>query len=353
MVNIMRMVCALLVIIIHTMAFAQFGGTAKYITSDVIARIAVPFFFIASGFFMYGKIKQEGYIKKYIKKLVILYLIITALNIVILFPIVLYSISKCNGPIEIFIWFIKSLFVNGFSGALWYFPALILSTIFVYIFVKKDWIKPLIGFSVVFFVIGLMGDSYQNLIINTPLMKIVDIYNLVFDLTRNGVCIGVPFIAIGVLINKFNLKERVNHVGRLISIFSAVYGLESYLLISNKIFRDTNIYMSLVFIVPLIFIWALKSKVEISERKSNLFREMSIWIYGLHEIIQIVAWALKVNTEATVFFYLMVVLITIPIAYFISSKRVKEPAENKKEEKKVPIYCLILGCFILGCFLVF
>jgi len=354
MINIMRLVCALLVIVIHTMAFAQFGDTAKYITSDVIARIAVPFFFITSGFFLYSKINSKGYIKKYTKKLVILYLIITALNIVILFPRIVYLISMSSSPVEIVTLFIKALFVNGFSGALWYFPALILSTIFVYIFVKKDWIKALIGFSILFFAIGLMGDSYQNLIINTPLMKIVDIYNVVFDLTRNGFCIGVPFITIGVVINKFNLSEKVKNIEILILIFSVLYGLEAYLVISNGIFRDTNIYISLVFIVPLIFIWAMKSKIEISQRKSSLFREMSIWVYGLHEIIQIGALMyLKINTKATVFFYLMVVCITIFIAYIISSKRVADTVENKKIERKIPVASLILGCAILACFIAF
>lgn len=351
MVNIMRMVCALLVVVIHTSAFAQFGGVAKYITSDVIARIAVPFFFVTSGFFLYGKINKEGYINKYIKKLVVLYLIITTLNVVILFPRVLYAISTCKGPGDIFILFIKSLFINGFSGALWYFPALIFSTIFVYLFVKRDWIKPLIGLSILFFAIGLMGDSYQTIVINTPLMKIVDIYNVVFDLTRNGFCIAVPFLTIGILISKYNLKERVKHIGILILIFAAIYGLEAYLVISNETFRDTNIYISLVFIVPLIFIWALNSKVKISDRRSNLLREMSFWVYGLHEIVQIgTLMYLKVNTGSTLYFYLMVISITIFIAYVISSKHIKEPIENKKAERRIPITCLIIGCAILASF---
>ena len=355
MVNIMRMVCALLVIVIHTMAFNQFGNAAKYITSDVIARIAVPFFFITSGFFLYSKINQEGYIKKYIKKLFLVYLIITAISAVLLFPLIMNTIyTQCNGVADVFILFAKILLVNGFPGALWYFPALIFSTIFVSVFLKKNWIKPLIGFAILFFVIGLMGDSYQTLVANTPLMKIVDIYNVAFDLTRNGFCIGVPFIVIGALINKFNLKDRINHVGRLILIFSAVYGLEAYLVISKDLFRDTNIYITLAFIVPLIFIWALNSKVSISDRTSNLFKEMSLWVYGFHQLIQLAALAyLKVNPKATFFFYLMVVCITIFIAYIISCKRLKEPVENKKSERKIPIACLVIGCAILACFLAF
>ena len=68
-VNILRMVCAYLVMVIHLMAFQVFGDGARYVTSEFICRIAVPFFFITSGYFLYPKVNKEGYLKKIFVKI--------------------------------------------------------------------------------------------------------------------------------------------------------------------------------------------------------------------------------------------------------------------------------------------
>ena len=50
-----RMVAALLVVAIHTAPLGDVNPTADFILTRVIARVAVPFFFMTSGFFLFGR----------------------------------------------------------------------------------------------------------------------------------------------------------------------------------------------------------------------------------------------------------------------------------------------------------
>ncbi|HBA96906.1 MAG TPA: hypothetical protein DCZ23_02250, partial [Lachnospiraceae bacterium] len=50
-----RLAAALLVIAIHTSLFKSFSETGDFIFTKIIARVAVPFFFMASGFFLVSR----------------------------------------------------------------------------------------------------------------------------------------------------------------------------------------------------------------------------------------------------------------------------------------------------------
>ncbi|MBB6714229.1 TraB/GumN family protein [Clostridium gasigenes] len=342
MVNIMKFICAILVITIHTSVFRSLGEGANATLSLVIARIAVPFFFIAAGYFFYMKMgSREGYLKGYIKKLLIIYVIFNSLYLVLLFQT---ATSMINGGFG----YLKAIYANGFALSLWYFPALILSISFVYLFLKKNWIRPLIGISIILFAVGLMGDSYFGLIQGTPLEAIVNAYKFIFDATRNGLCIGVPFITIGALINKYSLDVKVKKPIIFIAIFSLILGFEAYTLIINKIPADYNIYISLALLVPFIFIWALKCKINISDRNSNLFRDMSLWIYCVHELIMMSMFRytrfLGMNSVVN---FIVVALLSVCVAYFIANRRVKPEVTNKKKELTFAIGSLALAMLFI------
>ena len=48
----LRLAAAILVIAIHTSPLADFSEAGDFILTRVLARIAVPFFFITSGYFL-------------------------------------------------------------------------------------------------------------------------------------------------------------------------------------------------------------------------------------------------------------------------------------------------------------
>lgn len=333
-VNILRMVCAYLIIVIHLMAFQVFGDGARYVTSEFICRIAVPFFFITAGYFFYPKVNKKGYLKKYILKLIKVYVIalIVSLSIYSVQGVQdLYQYLFTGGLRNLLVTFL----VNGMPGTLWYLPALIVSIAFVYIFLKKDLIKPLIIISVILLLIGLMGDSYYGLIVNTPFASIVDGYSIIFDSTRNGITFGVPFITIGALINRNKIDEKIKNPGILLILTGVIFGGEAYFLMHSGIAKDYNIYFSAALFVPVLFIIALNSKIKLSEKVSSYMREMSLWIYVYHILIPTLLFYGNITIENTLVMYLVVSIIVTLLAFIIAKIKFRKKVFDKIVEKNI------------------
>ncbi|MBL4931154.1 acyltransferase family protein [Clostridium paridis] len=338
-INIMRVICAILVITIHTSALYDLGKIPGETLSLGIARIAVPFFFITAGYFYYERFNQKGYLFKYLKRIFIYYLGFSFAYTILAFS----YIKQRNYSLELII---KDFLFDGFSPTLWYLPALILSIVVVALFLRKNWVKGLMLLSVIVYAIGLLGDTYYGLIEGTAIQNIVNGYNSIFVHTRNGVCFGVPFLTIGILINKYNLNDKIKKSTLFIILSSVIFGIEAYLLIVNNIPIDHNMYISLALVVPFIFIGLLNSKIGISERRSKLFRDMSLWIYCIHELVMItiMKYAPKVAMHSVILF-LVVAGISVTIAYIAVRK--KSPDYQTFKKKEGFIVAAILACSVL------
>lgn len=64
-----RFIAALLIVAIHTSPLASFSETGDFILTRIIARVAVPFFLMTSGFFLisrytYNTEKLGAFVKK-------------------------------------------------------------------------------------------------------------------------------------------------------------------------------------------------------------------------------------------------------------------------------------------------
>lgn len=64
-----RLIAALLIVAIHTSPLASFSETGDFILTRIFARVAVPFFFTTSGFFLvsrytYNAEKLGAFVKK-------------------------------------------------------------------------------------------------------------------------------------------------------------------------------------------------------------------------------------------------------------------------------------------------
>ena len=339
-VDVMRFVCAILVISIHTSALYSFGDVPGKVLSLVIARIAVPFFFIASGYFFYERFNNEGYLKSYIVRILKYYLISTVVYTVILFSFIK---TRNSNILEL----VKNLLFNGVSPSLWFFPALIFSISVLYLFLKKNWITPLIIVSVVLYALGLIGDSYYGLVVGTPLEKLVEMYSAVFVYTRNGLCFGLPFLTLGVLISKYDMKNKLKYLKALTVLSAVIFASEAYVLISNNISRDNNMYISLMFLVSCIFLLSLRSKKVLSDRKAKLLRDMSLWIYCLHELLQFLVYGLLPKVSSNSFLvFLMVTLVVVPLSYFIVRKKSPFYTLNKKKEIRLMASLLVVALII-------
>lgn len=327
-INIMRVICALLVISLHTSIFASFNLGLNSIVAKGISRIAVPFFFISTGYFFVKNITKDGYVKRFVKKLSLIYLLITVIDVILIMP---YVSMRLSGDL---IDKIKYIFIGGITESLWYIPAIIFAVVLVSIFLKKNWIGALILMSILLYIIGLLGDSYFGIIKNTPIEGIINVYKNIFINTRNGITFSVPFVALGALIAKGYIKLSKKKINICLIGFSILLAVEAYFLNLSNISLDTNMYISLLLIVPIIFMWLLNRNVQINERTSNIFREMSLWIYCVHETIMLIVM-IYMGSKSTLLMFLEVSVISMLIAYLIARKKVKIPANNVKKERRI------------------
>lgn len=284
-IDVMRLICAVLVISIHTRSCADININIDFWINDFIARIAVPFFFMTSGYYFYNKyINDNKYLVKYLKNIISIYIIWS------IFYIGWDIFLQARGAeisVGYFFNLAKRLLLTGSNTILWYIPALVISIIFVSIFMKKQKYELLIIVGGALFVLGLLGDSYFFIIEDTKLIQLVNIYNIIFLSTRNGFCIAVPFITIGVCINRWSLYNLLKKRLKIIVPLSLIMVLEAYLLKYKLNVTTFNMYFTSVLVYPLIFILILKFNNRV-QYKFKYIRDLSMNIYFSHGIFLII-----------------------------------------------------------------
>ena len=104
-----RMAAAILVVAIHTSPLSSLNESADFILTRIIARIAVPFFFLITGFFMGPEAEKRGWrcAVKFSKKIGMIY----GFSILLYLPLNLYTgyFKEDFSAIKL----VKDLFFNG------------------------------------------------------------------------------------------------------------------------------------------------------------------------------------------------------------------------------------------------
>ena len=191
-----KLAAAFLVAAIHTSPFASFSADADFIFTRVIARVAVPFFFMVTGYFLlpqyvFGRSMDMRPLMRSLKKLLYLY----AAAVLLYLPVNLYA-----GQIQdLGVWaFFRMLLVDGTFYHLWYLPAAVLGVWIVWFLGRKVPYKVLLGISFVLYLIGLFGDSYYGAAEQVPvLVKVYDVLFMVSSHTRNGLFYAPVFLVMG------------------------------------------------------------------------------------------------------------------------------------------------------------
>lgn len=196
-----KITAAFLVIAIHTSPFASFSEGADFIFTRVIARTAVPFFFMVTGYFLlpqylFGRSMDQRPLLHSIKKHMLLY----AAAILLYLPVGLYAghfeEMSAGG-------FLRMLLVDGTFYHLWYLPAALLGMVIVWFMGTRLPFGALTGISVVLYAVGLFGDSYYGLTMRIPFLK--EIYDVIFSVssyTRNGLFYAPVFLVMGAEANR-------------------------------------------------------------------------------------------------------------------------------------------------------
>ena len=151
-----------LVVAIHTGPLLSVSPAANDLLTDILGRLAVPFFFMVTGFFLLPRLEDQGPVAllPLLKKTGLLY----ALSILLYLPLQIvngFFSGLTFGELA------RTLLVTGFYYHLWYFPAVMLGACLVGLL---TWSLPRLALPlcVLFYLLGLPGDSYYGLTAALP-----------------------------------------------------------------------------------------------------------------------------------------------------------------------------------------
>lgn len=188
-----RLAAAFLVIAIHTGPLAAYTETGDFILTRVLARTAVPFFLMTSGFFLISRYSRDASrLWAFVRKTALIY----ALAIALYIPLNLYTGYFTMDSLLPNL--IKDLLLDGTVYHLWYLPAAILGALLAWPAVKKLGFPKALLAAVLLYLLGLLGDSYYGLSEKIPALKgLLDAIFQVSDYTRNGIFFAPVFFVMG------------------------------------------------------------------------------------------------------------------------------------------------------------
>lgn len=299
-----RLIAALLVIAIHTSPLGTFSPEGDFFLTRVLARIAVPFFFMVTGQFVAGKFvtsdkdfcgnnaTSEPIEKRavstagrrdlphYLRKILILY----AAAVILYLPVGIYA-GHYQGLTLMS--YLKMLLFDGTFYHLWYFPACLLGISLVYL--MSRFLKPRGMFlvSAVLYIIGLLGDSYYGLVQKLPPAETV--YEFLFQIcsyTRNGLFFAPLFLVLGAWCAKGSRRGLTVHLAMLILSFLLMTA-EAFTLRRFSWQRHDSMYLMLIPVMISLY-RVLLCLPAASGKAEKYFRSASLWIYLLHPIFIII-----------------------------------------------------------------
>ncbi len=284
-----RIIAALAVIAIHTSPLATFHEGADFFLTRVLARIAVPFFFMVTGHFVVAGFLPSGKAAPSTKSMVRFRKFLAKTSMLYLFCIILYL------PVGIYAGhyedmsvgaLLRMLFFDGTFYHLWYFPACIMGVALVYLLSRFLSLGAMTAVSAVLYAIGLLGDSYYGLVEKVPALE--TLYGFLFQIssyTRNGLFLAPLFLVLGAWMagaaqgqGGRDLSEKRLFLCSLFALSFALMTGEAFLLRHFQFQRHDSMYLLLVPVMLFLYRFLLCIPV----KSDRAFRTASTWIYVLH-----------------------------------------------------------------------
>ena len=275
LVDIVKLIMAIVVIAIHThpeqsssLFFVQRGA-------GIIYSLAVPFFFMASGFLLFRKMNlpldDDGNqrIKRYLLKIVKLYLLWTAIYL----PLsVLGFVNDGTSLMNSILIFIRNVLLVGenyMSWPLWYLLALIVAVLIIWGLLKLRTPKRIILLLSVMTALAGVGLDYCHE--NGMLQTLTEPYFSLFAKTRNGLFVGFLYVTLGLVCSSGNKKAQT------VEIICCALGIVGFTL---------DIPLANAFFVYALFSFVSRREGERIKREQAQFcRSLSTIVYLIHMYI--------------------------------------------------------------------
>ncbi|WP_336792505.1 acyltransferase family protein [Pantoea anthophila] len=289
-----KVMMAFLVISIHTLIPSS---ELKYLLTQGIARIAVPFFFLSAGYFFSGKDSYDD-VKNVLKRLIILYVAWWIFYL----PFISRELYDNNFTLAGFSFNLTLLIIKGWCH-LWFMPAMILGMYTYYFLRKSKWlyvvalalyvtgvimqntIEPsqfsilyyrnflLFGFPLIALGSLLRGSFFSNTSVNKliitlaaliPALIVESLIKFRVGIYNNDMLITAPIVASILILLAVNASENI--VFDTKTMATSIYFIHFffYLVLKNYIANDTNLFLSVL---------SLSVLFSLIMRKSLLYRK--------------------------------------------------------------------------------
>lgn len=202
-----KLICAVLIVAIHVPPFgkdasAPLAAAGNFFFRFYLGRIAVPFFFLTAGFFLFRKTASGNFsfapCRQYILRLLRIYVLWTVLYL----PWIIREARESGKNLLTgLLSFLRNFLLTGSYSHLWYLPALAVAVALVGWLLRKG-LRPgcILAASALLYCIGLLGQSWFFLLRplqGTPLYSLLRLYGKIFTTTRNGLFFGFFYVAAG------------------------------------------------------------------------------------------------------------------------------------------------------------
>ncbi|MFK7114770.1 acyltransferase family protein [Flavobacterium oreochromis] len=265
--DILKIVMAFLVIALHIFPVAKVDGIKGLISYEIasgITRIAVPTFFLISGYFLRNKLNDTAYLWKYVKRILLLYVVWQLIYLPDL--IRFYKLG----------WFsATALFLKIVYGYwhLWYLLATVIAVGLLYFFRNFSLSLKVVLIVLLLFVgygfqIGIQSNYIHNLDIRF-------LYEII-GTTRNYLFFALPMMMIGSLYEFW--KDRISKVQWLLIPIWILLLVEVRLYYTYKV-KVMDFLVVLPLLSMLTFNWINNSK---SITNQEMPSTLSLGIYLCH-----------------------------------------------------------------------
>ncbi|HWT75035.1 MAG TPA: serine racemase VanT catalytic subunit [Mobilitalea sp.] len=275
-----RIIAAFLIVAIHTSPLSDVNEIDDFILTRVIARSAVPFFFMTSGFFIFaesGDLTRK--IIRFVKKTGLLY----GIAIVLYLPINIYMGYFQQDHLLLNI--IKDLVFDGTMYHLWYLPAAMLGAVLAALLIQRMSLRRAFWISLILYLIGLFGDSYYGISIRSETWK--GIYNAIFlvsDYTRNGIFFAPIFFVLGGIFSRDMIRITMKKSLIGLSASLVLMLVEGLLLHRFNLMRHDSMYLMLI--ACMFFLYCVILQWKVSSHRA--FRDISMIIYIIHPMVIVI-----------------------------------------------------------------
>lgn len=278
-----KLAAALLVVSIHTSPLNSFSAEGDFFLTRVLARVAVPFFFMVTGQFVLSNVLRKKDVSfspvwKAMKKILLLY----AAAILLYLPVGMYAGHYDHLTLGSAL---RLLIFDGTFYHLWYFPACVTGLLLLWALGRFLSPKALTTLTVVLYLIALLGDSYYGLTAKIPVLAAAyDVGFQVFTYTRNGIFMAPLFLLMGARLGTANRldRKRIHAFGLAGSLL--LMTAEGFLLRHFSLQRHDSMYLLLP--VCMFFLYRLLLSWRIPSHPG--FRTVSTWVYILHPAVIVV-----------------------------------------------------------------